>query len=246
MSLLVSECQIMFFLRPQLWQQKLKFLGEIYIFAVGCYYDHYCSMGYDTVQCGGKVQYQRFRGDYCLLFEGRRLCWAHCYWINGNWYYYFNLKMEATLFSKTLVLMCWIWLCNVTYLLNYLLTYSTEQSPSWEPNSTSASQEISRISWNPKVHYRIHKCPPPVPMLNQLDPVHITTPYFLKIHLNVIFPSTPASSKWSPSFRLLTKILYTHLRYTNTRYMPRPCHFSRFYHPNNIWWEVQIIKLPIM
>jgi hypothetical protein len=27
-----------------------------------------------------------------------------------------------------------------------------EQSPSWEANSHSASQEIPRLSWNPKVH----------------------------------------------------------------------------------------------
>ena len=48
-----------------------------------------------------------------------------------------------------------------------------EQSPSWEANWFAASQEIPRILWNPKVHYRIHKCPPPVPVLRQLDPVHI-------------------------------------------------------------------------
>jgi len=39
-----------------------------------------------------------------------------------------------------------------TYLLTYLLTYSMVHSPSWEANWFAASQEIPRISRNPKVH----------------------------------------------------------------------------------------------
>jgi len=56
--------------------------------------------------------------------------------------------------------------------MSYLLTYSIEQSPSWEANWFAATREIPRILWNPKVHYRTHKYPPPVPILSQLDPVH--------------------------------------------------------------------------
>ena len=75
------------------------------------------------------------------------------------------------------------------------------QSPSWEANWFAASQEILRISRNPKVHYHTHKRPPPVPILGQLNPVHIPTSHLLEIHPNIIHPSTPRSPQLSLSLR---------------------------------------------
>ena len=111
---------------------------------------------------------------------------------------------------------------NIRYLLTYLLTYSIVQSPSWEANWFAASQEIPLISWNPKVHYRTHKCPPPVPILGQHDPVHAPTSHFLKIHLNIILPSTPGSPNWFLSFTFPHQhpVYASPLPYTP--YMPSP------------------------
>ena len=101
----------------------------------------------------------------------------------------------------------------VTYLLTYLPTYSLtrslEQSLSWEANWFSASHEIPRISWNPDVHYRSHKCPSPVSILSQLDPVHAPTSWrsilILSYHLCQGLPSGLFSSCFP------TKTLYTPL-----------------------------------
>ena len=89
-----------------------------------------------------------------------------------------------------------------------LLTYSVEQSSSWEANLFAASQEISHILWNPMVHYRIRKFPPPVPILSsssQSIPPHPTSRrsiLILSSHLRLGLPSGLFPS------RLLTKALY--------------------------------------
>jgi len=76
------------------------------------------------------------------------------------------------------------------------------QSPSLTANWFAASQEIPRISRNPKVHYCTHKRPPPVPIQGQPNPVHIPTSHLLEIHLNIIHPSMPRSPQWSLSLRI--------------------------------------------
>ena len=98
----------------------------------------------------------------------------------------------------------------------------------------AASQEIPRISRNPKVHYRTHKRPPPVSILGQPNPVHIPTSHLLEINPNIIHPSMPRSPQWSLSLRFPHQEPIHLPLLTHTRHMPSPSHSSRFYHPHNI------------
>ena len=69
-----------------------------------------------------------------------------------------------------------------------------------EANRFSAGQGIPLILCNPNVQYQAYNCPPPVPILSQINPFHVPLPHILNIHFNIILPSNPVSSKWSISF----------------------------------------------
>jgi hypothetical protein len=173
------------------------------------------------------------------------------HWWNDN----YRIKMEHSRARKKHVSQCncnhhhfhmnWPGTECVCIHIRNLLTYSMEQSP-WEANRFAASQEIPCILCNPKVHYHIHKCPPPVSILSQLNPVHTPTSHFLKIHLNIILPSTPGSPQWSLSFRFPHQKPVHSSLFPHPTYMPRPSYSSRFYHPHNSMCGVHIIKILIM
>jgi len=84
-----------------------------------------------------------------------------------------------------------------------------ERNPSWQANSHSVIQEILRLLWKSKFHYRLQNTPHHIGQYPH--PVHNFTLYLNKIHSNIILPSTPRSSEKSFPSRFPTKTLYVFL-----------------------------------
>ena len=128
-------------------------------------------------------------------------------------------------------------LVNIAFVFTYLCTHSMEQSPSWEANWFTASQEIPCILWNPR---RFITAFPSARYLSlswassiQSIPPHPTSWRSILIfssHLHLVLPSGLFTQVSPPK-------PCTRLSPLRTCYIPH-LSYSRFYHLHNIGWGV--------
>jgi hypothetical protein len=71
-----------------------------------------------------------------------------------------------------------------------ILTNFMELSPSWKAASCAATQELPSILWNQMVHYHVHRSPPLVPVLSQIQGIHPGLRPFVKFRNKLIMVRT--------------------------------------------------------
>lgn len=84
--------------------------------------------------------------------------------------------------------------------------------------SSLISREIFRVLQIPKFCYRVYKNSSLLPILSQLNPVHVSPSYLFYNRFNIIIQPTPWSSKW---------YLYFELSDPNTVHIPLPQTLAR-------------------
>jgi hypothetical protein len=104
-------------------------------------------------------------------------------------------------------------------------------------NKSSATEEIPRILWQPKVHSRFHNSPPIVLILSNIKPVHAFQ-FYVKTQFNIILPRSPRYSRRSLSLKFSNQNSVCLSLLLHTCHIPRPSHPFCCVHPN-IWREAE-------
>jgi hypothetical protein len=114
------------------------------------------------------------------------------------------------------------------------LTSAMDYRLYWEGSSLLVTQGTPRLLCNRKFHYVDDKRSSLKPTLSQMNPVHVITRDFLKIHLNIILPPTPFTTSGLFHSNFLFCVHFWLL--------PCALHISPIWsswsvHPNNMWWR---------
>jgi len=113
-----------------------------------------------------------------------------------------------------------------------------ERGTSWEDNRPSVSQEIPRILWNPQVHYRFYKRPPPVPIPSHNNPVHDSPSHFLKIDFNITLSSTPRVRRIHTQNKRTSKLIMQPVRMIHVSFKLGYTLSGPFFLIYSITWEL--------
>jgi len=113
-------------------------------------------------------------------------------------------------------------------------------SPYWEANSRSTSQNIPRLLWNPKVHYRVHSSLQLVPILIQRQQVHTFPPCTPKTQMFAFLISAMRATSLSLLIilDLITQIIF------GEAYKLRSSSLCNLFQPPTTSFSVQILSAP--
>jgi hypothetical protein len=162
------------------------------------------------LECAGGFHTSSHLHRHCVLENLREIVYRDFRWF-----------LEEKLFTKNKVI-------NVMQL-----------SASWEVNSCAATEELPNILWSPKVHYSVHKSPPLIPILSQINPIyttisHLSSFLILSAHLCLGLPSGLFHSSFP------TNILPAFLIFLHSYYIPCPSHPPWLDHSTYLWQRIQI------
>jgi hypothetical protein len=84
---------------------------------------------------------------------------------------------------------------------------------------------------------------PLVPILSQINPIHINPFYLSKINFTIVHPPRSSSSQWSLSFWLAHQYPICIPLFPHSSHMPRPSYPSWLDHSKYTWRRVQVMKI---